>query len=211
MSSTTHQRTTRERIVEEAMGLFSEHGYAATSIAKIEAAAGLSPGAGGLYHHFKNKEAVLAAGIERQLARLDALREIQRVFAGLGDSRSELTLIARYILTELDSETQLLRLLATEARNRPELLRTAVDQLVSSTFESFATWIAAHAHTPSAREAAAATAAVGLGALLSSRLLRDVLGVPAPVEDEVLVETWVATMLSALGAPPAAGADQRAG
>ena len=59
--------TTRERIVDEAMRLFSQHGYAATSIAKIEAAAGLTPGAGGLYHHFKSKEAVLAAGIERQL------------------------------------------------------------------------------------------------------------------------------------------------
>ena len=71
--------TTRERIVEEAMRLFSEHGYAGTSIAKIEAAAGLTPGAGGLYHHFKSKEAVLAAGIERHLARLQALREIRRV------------------------------------------------------------------------------------------------------------------------------------
>jgi AcrR family transcriptional regulator len=33
MSSTPH-----ERIVDEAMRLFSEHGYTATSIAKIEAA-----------------------------------------------------------------------------------------------------------------------------------------------------------------------------
>ena len=42
---------TRERIVDEGMRLFSQHGYAATSIAKIEAASGLTPGAGGLYHH----------------------------------------------------------------------------------------------------------------------------------------------------------------
>ena len=34
--------TTRERIVDEAMHLFSQHGYAATSIAKIEAAVGLT-------------------------------------------------------------------------------------------------------------------------------------------------------------------------
>ena len=75
MSSAT---PTRERIVDEAMRLFSEHGYAATSIAKIEAAAGLTPGAGGIYHHFASKEAVLAAGIERQLSRLGALREIRQ-------------------------------------------------------------------------------------------------------------------------------------
>jgi len=41
--------TTRDRIIDEAMRLFSQHGYAATSIVKIEAAAGLTPGAGGIY------------------------------------------------------------------------------------------------------------------------------------------------------------------
>jgi AcrR family transcriptional regulator len=95
--------TTRERIIDQAMRLFSENGYSGTSITKIEAAAGLTPGAGGIYHHFKSKEALLAAGIERQLARLDALRDIRRVLGPLGDVKAELTLSARYILAELDS------------------------------------------------------------------------------------------------------------
>ncbi len=194
--------TTRERIIEQAMHLFSEHGYAGTSIAKIEAAAGLTPGAGGLYHHFDSKEAVLAAGIERQLARLDALRDIRRVLAPLGDVRAELTLTARYILAELDSESELLRLLASEARNRPQLLKAAGDHLVNSTFRGFATWIAEHAEHPLPSGDAAAIAALGLGSLLSSRLLRDVLGVPAQVDDERLVESWVQLMLSALANPP---------
>ncbi len=196
--------TTRERIVDEAMRLFSEHGYAGTSIAKIEAAAGLTPGAGGLYHHFDSKEAVLAAGIERQLARLDALRDIRRVLTPLGDLKAELTLTARYILTELDSESELLRLLSSEARNRPQLLTTAVDQLVNSTFTGFATWIGERAERPIAEEEATAIAAVGLGSLLSSRLLRDVLGIPAPVDDETLVDTWVQLMIVALVQPKAA-------
>ena len=192
--------TTRERIIDQAMLLFSRHGYKGTSIAKIEAAAGLTPGAGGLYHHFDSKEAVLAAGIERQLARLDALREIRRVFTPLGDLKSELTLIARYILAELDSESELLRILASEARNRPQLLTEAVDQLVSSTFTGFATWIGEHAETPISSEQSTAIAALGLGSLLSSRLLRDVLGIPAQVDDETLVETWVGLMVVALTA-----------
>jgi AcrR family transcriptional regulator len=191
--------TTRERIVDEAMRLFSQHGYAATSIAKIEAAAGLTPGAGGLYHHFDSKEAVLAAGIERQLARLDALREIRHVLTPLGDLKAELTLTARYVLAELDSESELLRLLASEARNRPQLLTAAVDQLVSSTFEGFAAWVAERAERPISNEEAAAIAALGLGSLLSSRLLRDVLDIPARVDDETLVDTWVQLMVLALG------------
>lgn len=198
MSSAT---PTRERILDEAMRLFSEHGYAATSIAKIEAAAGLTPGAGGLYHHFTSKEAVLAAGIERQLSRLAALREIRSVLGPLGDLKTELTLTARYVLAELDSESELLSILASDARNRPQLLKTAVEQLVSSMFTGFATWISERAERAIPSEEATAIAAFGLGSLLSSRLLRDVLGIPAQIDDLVLVDTWVQTMTMALAGP----------
>ena len=190
--------TTRQRIVDEAMRLFSEHGYSATSVAKIEAAAGLTPGAGGLYHHFKSKEALLAAGIERQLARLDALRDIRRLLTPLGDLKAELTLIARYVLAELDSESELLRILASEARNRPQLLTSAVDKLVSSTFTGFAAWVGERAAGLLSEEKATAIAALGLGSLLSSRLLRDVLGIPALLDDETLVDSWVQMMTVAL-------------
>jgi AcrR family transcriptional regulator len=198
MSSTT---PTRERILDEAMRLFSEHGYAATSIAKIEAAAGLTPGAGGLYHHFASKEAVLAAGIERQLARLGALREIRNVLGSLGDLKAELTLTARYVLAELDSESELLRILASDARNRPQLLSNAVEQLVNSMFTGFATWIGERAERAIPAEEARTIATFGLGSLLSSRLLRDVLGIPAQVDDLTLVETWVQMMATALAGP----------
>jgi AcrR family transcriptional regulator len=193
--------TTRERIIDEAMHLFSQNGYAATSVARIEAAAGLTAGAGGLYHHFESKEAVLAAGIERQLARLGALREIRRLFTPLGDLKSELTLMARYILAEVDSESELLRILATESRNRPQLLSAAVDQVVNSTFQGFATWIAERAERPLPEATPATLATLGLGSLLSNRLLHDVLGIPAPVDDEALVDAWVRLMMGALCDP----------
>lgn len=191
--------TTRERIVDEAMHLFSEHGYAGTTVAKIEAAAGLTAGAGGLYHHFKSKEAVLAAGIERQLSRLDALRDIRRLLTPLGDLKAELTLIARYILAELDSEAELLRIIAGEARSRPKLLTTAVDQLVKSSFEGFASWLAERAERIPPGSTPTTLATLGLGSLLGNRLLRDVMGVSGLIEDEELVEGWVGLMMGALG------------
>ena len=193
--------TTRERIVDEAMHLFSEHGYAATSIAKIEAAAGLTPGAGGIYHHFASKEAVLAAGIERQLSRLGALRDIRQVLGSLGDLKAELTLTARYVLAELDSESELLRILASDARNRPQMLRSAVEELVSSTFTGFAKWIGERSERPVPAEEAKAIASFGLGSLLSSRLLRDVLAIPPQVDDETLIDTWVQMMTATLNTP----------
>jgi AcrR family transcriptional regulator len=190
--------STRERIIDAAMHLFGENGYRGTSVAQIERAAGLTPGAGGLYHHFRTKESVLAAGIERHLARLDALRDIRRVLTGLGDLRAELLVTARYALAELDSEGELLRVLVSEARARPHLVEAAVQRLVSATYAEFAGWLAERAGLP--EERAAAVAAVGLGSLLSSRLLSGVLGVaPTGVDDETFVATWVDMMIGLIG------------
>jgi len=50
---------TRSAIVEAATDLFTEHGFAETTIADILSAAGVSRGA--LYHHFTAKEDVFAA------------------------------------------------------------------------------------------------------------------------------------------------------
>jgi AcrR family transcriptional regulator len=71
--------TTRERIVSEALRLFADRGYAATSVAEIEAAAGLSPGAGGLYRHFRSKEEVLSTAIREHIER--TRRQITDVLA----------------------------------------------------------------------------------------------------------------------------------
>jgi AcrR family transcriptional regulator len=196
--ATSAPTPTRERIVDEAMRLFSQNGYTATSVAKIEDAAGLTPGAGGLYHHFKSKEAVLAAGIERHLERLGALRRIREVLGSLGDLRAELKLTARYFLAELDEESELLRILASDVRNRPQVLTAAAEQLVGSALTGFAGWIAAEAEREVPAEEARALAVFGLGSLLSSRLLRDVIGVTVPVDDENLVDAWVQTMAMAI-------------
>jgi AcrR family transcriptional regulator len=199
--TTSDPTPTRERILDEAMRLFSDRGYSATSIAGIEEAAGLTPGAGGLYHHFKSKEAVLAAGVQRQLERLGALRRIRAVLGSLGDLRAELKLTARYFLAELDDESELLRILASDVRNRPQALTAAAEELVSSALADFAGWIAAEAEREVSPEEAKAMAVVGLGSLLSARLLPDVLGLPIEVDDEALVDAWVQMMLISLAEP----------
>lgn len=190
---------TRDRIVDEAMRLFGDLGYKATTIARIEAAAGLTPGAGGVYHHFASKEAVLEAGVARQLQRMESIGAMRRLFTSLGDLRAELTLIARYVLAELDQETQLLRLLAADARGGPDGLSRAARELTHASFAGFADWIREQA--PDRTEAdALALATTGLGALMSSRLLRDVLGVPPALDDAVIVDAWVEMMARALSA-----------
>ena len=174
------------------MRLFSEQGFRGASVARIEAAAGLTPGAGGLYHHFSSKEDVLAFGVQRHLERLEALRDVRRVIGDLGDLRAELSVTARYFLAELDSQTELLRIVASETRRRPDLLTDAVEQLITSTFRGFAEWLRDAANLELSEDRAATIAALALGSLLSSRLLSNVIGVNSTaVDDDTLIPAWI--------------------
>ncbi len=85
----------------------------------------------------------------------------------------------------------------------PVVRAVATEQLVSSTFTGFAAWISERAERPIADDEAAALAAFGLGSLLSSRLLRDVLGISAQVDDQTLIGTWVQIMAATLADPVA--------
>lgn len=59
---------TREVIIREALRLFGERGFAGTSVAEIERAAGLSAGSGALYHHFSSKDELLVEAVRARLA-----------------------------------------------------------------------------------------------------------------------------------------------
>jgi AcrR family transcriptional regulator len=65
-----HQRAEarREQILCAASGCFRDHGFHGASIAQISKAAGMS--AGHIYHYFDNKEAIIAAIVERDLESL---------------------------------------------------------------------------------------------------------------------------------------------
>ena len=200
--SPSQPSSTRDRIVDEAMRLFSDRGYRGTSVTEIEAAAGLSPGAGGMYHHFATKESVLRAGIERHLARLEALRDIRDVLTPLVDLRAELTVMARFVLRELHDETPLLRILISESRNRPQVLTESLESLISSTLSSFAGWLGERMPGAPSDADKSALASLAIGSLISSSLLGEVLGLVAlEVNDETIVETWVQMMMLMLKEP----------
>jgi AcrR family transcriptional regulator len=185
---------TRDRLVTEAMRLFGEQGYQATSITQIEAAAGLAPGSGALYHHFKSKEALLEAGIDRQLDRRRAMHDIRTLFAGLGDLRIELTMLGRYVLTVLDEETQLLQIAARTPPDQSPRLNNAYAALVDGLSAEVADWIKGWAPTISKHDATA-IAAVGVDALLGRRATQAVFRAPAmDMQDEDFIAAWTAML-----------------
>lgn len=160
--------STRERLVTEAMRLFSEQGYRATSVAQIEAAAGLAAGSGALYHHFKSKESLLEAGIDRQLDRRRAMHDIRSLFAGLGELRTELTMLGRYLLTVIDEESQLLQIAARTPTNRSPRLDDAYAALIDGLYTELADWIGGWAADLDVADQRT-IAVVGVNALLGKR------------------------------------------
>jgi AcrR family transcriptional regulator len=185
---------TRERLVTEAMRLFGEQGYQATSVAQIEAAAGLAPGSGALYHHFKSKEALLEAGIDRQLDRRSAMRDIRALFVGLGDLRSELTMLGRYVLAVLDEESQLLQIASRIPAGRPARLNDAYAALFDGLYTEVADWVKGWAPMISQQDAAA-IGAIGVNALLGKRETSRLLHAPGTdIPDEQYIAEWTATL-----------------
>ena len=188
---------TRERLVSEGMRLFSEQGYRETSVAQIEAAAGLAAGSGALYHHFKSKEALLEAGIDRQLDRRNAMRDIRALFAGLGDLRSELTMLGRYVLAVLDQETQLLQIASRVPSNRSKArLTDAYAALFDGLYTELSDWVQGWIPGGSS-ERAAAVAAVAVNALIGKRTTRTLFGATAKdLPDEQYITEWTALLES---------------
>jgi AcrR family transcriptional regulator len=113
---------TRARILTAAMQLFGSHGYGSTTIAQIEAAAGLSPGSGGLYKHFPSKQAVLEAGVRDRIEAPDALPALFAQLGGASSPRAALRAVAAAGLDRLDAERDLNRILVRDLSKFPELL-----------------------------------------------------------------------------------------
>jgi AcrR family transcriptional regulator len=76
-----YSASTKRALVDVAEELFTEHGYAATSLDAIVAGARVTKGA--LYHHFSGKQALFEAVFER--VETDASRTIQRAIKGKRD------------------------------------------------------------------------------------------------------------------------------
>lgn len=186
--------TTKERLVTEAMRLFSEQGYRATSISQIEKAAGLVPGCGALYNHFKTKDALLAAGIDRQLDRRQAMHDISALFAGQGDLRTELTLLGRYLLRVLDGESEFLQVAARTSDTPTNRVNAAYGALIDSLYGQLDDWISGCAPELD-RSATRKIAVVGIDALLGNRATRIVFRAPdSDTRDDDYIAEWTATL-----------------
>ena len=172
-------RATRERIVTEAIRLFARHGFSGTTVGDIEQAAGLAPRAGGLYKHFRSKEEVLSAAIERHVREMERMRARFDVMP-LGDLRAELTLAARWALAELREEQLVMKVVQKDGDRFPELVARGARADHRARPRAGRAHVRAHVRRAGIEgRDPRAIAAVALGALVDYRLEETMFGVPA--------------------------------
>lgn len=166
------------------MELFGRQGYRATTIAQIEAAAGLSAGAGGLYRHFRSKRAVLEEALRRQAEQGRPLLAYLADPAALAGRppRERFLAVARAGLRRLAEERDINRLLLRDLAAFPELLELVRAQELSRVHEALTEWVRRESGDRDADHAA--TAAVLMAAVSHYWTLADVFGGRHPHVDE---------------------------
>ncbi|MEO5873749.1 MAG: TetR/AcrR family transcriptional regulator, partial [Streptosporangiaceae bacterium] len=125
---------TRERVLDAALALIQQHGFGGTTVTAIEELAGLSPGSGSFYRHFRSKEEVFREVFERELERAQQFRqELER--GPVGDPREELTRRFRQRLDYMGQIGPLINLLAREHGRFPDLTEKVGAALVHQDIE----------------------------------------------------------------------------
>jgi AcrR family transcriptional regulator len=184
--------------MEAALKLFADCGYKAATVGAIESAAGLAPRSGALYQHFKGKQELLEAALERELAGMDELPQAMAMFP-LGDLRAEFTVLARWNLASLDRRAALTRFVRREADLLPQPLRTKLyERLVARPYAEIVGWLGARFREagidPPDLDALALILIESMAAYRELDRLFD--QVPAEIDDARFIEAWVEAALA---------------
>ncbi|MCW3478080.1 TetR/AcrR family transcriptional regulator [Neisseriaceae bacterium JH1-16] len=112
----------RQQVLDAAADCFRRHGFHSAGMAQIAREAGMS--VGHIYHYFDNKEAIIAAIVDRDLARIIEILE------GFRNAEDILKAMIRQISIDIDAHTDArdsalqLEILAESSRN-PEVAKLA--------------------------------------------------------------------------------------
>lgn len=204
------QRTeSAERILRAAMRLFAVRGYDQTSIADIQAEAGLAPGSGAMYKHFPSKEAVLHAGLESFIAEAERGRDAIRQFPP--ESANALELLASGVLDSFARDRDMVRIVWRDLDRFPKLQERVREQRIQATFPVLARWLEGQTKLGHFREHdSAATAAVLLSSLVMYGVFDAVMGAAlGKVSKHRFLRAWIE--LARHGLDPRQGASGKRG
>ncbi len=182
----------RDRLVETGMRLFGERGYAATAVADIQLACGLTGGSGALYKHFPSKRALLAEGVHRYVAAIEKSRgQLMEVLPN--EPRQALRMIADAVSAAMVGDGPIIRVTMRDLAQFPDLLSQLWDGLLGALYHEVADWLSAqNARGATAVADPAATAAVLIASLTYHRVLEALIArTPGDVELPAYLDAWV--------------------
>jgi AcrR family transcriptional regulator len=188
----TADPSSRDRLLDTALRLFANRGYAATSTAEIQKACGMSPGSGALYRHFRSKNEVLRAALRRGLDRMRSSQSWRQATTP-ADRLEALNRVAEAAQQAVTENADLVRLMLHEPDAAPDM----VDELWVHNL-AFANTTMGHALRASANEAGTeiedpeAIAAVLLAGLSYGPVMQVLLGrAPGAMDPDRFRDAWL--------------------
>ena len=119
------RQNTRERIPSASLALFLERGFDGTSVSDIERAVGLAAGTGSFYRHFRSKEDVFVAAVQRSAT--EYIEEFLAVLQELDTIEDPVERLRRDFhmrLAAVQTFDPIVRLMNAERDRFPELQKT---------------------------------------------------------------------------------------
>ena len=190
-----------DRIVTAAKSCFAAKGFAGTTVADIEAAAGYAPRTGGIYRHFPSKLSILEAVIDAELAaNTSAIIDVSEPSSG-ADPIAVLEHVVRRGLGQLDHQADLMRIVFRDLDQFEDLMAKVHSGLTDATYRDFADRLAA-AHHGGVIPALdfEATAILAIGPVVDFKVKQHLLGyTPLDIDEERLVHAWVQMFANLFG------------
>ena len=191
--------TGRDRLLGVALKLFAARGYAATSVADIQQAAGLAPGSGALYKHFPSKRALLEAAVAHRIESIVAAREEYDAAAPSGVEQA-VRRAGQLIRNNLAQSEDLLRVMLRESDELADLNEKTWKVITDNAYQRFTDELIASNRAGRTKvDDPEATAAVAISSLTYAATLRALTGHrPGDVDDDRFFEAWVHQTVSTL-------------
>jgi AcrR family transcriptional regulator len=189
----------RDRLLAEALKLFADRGYAATSVADIQRASGLAPGSGALYKHFGSKRELLEAAVAYRIDSIVAARE--QFDAGVpGSVEQSVRTAGELIWNNLRQSEDLLKVMLREPDALGDLDEKTWQVITDNAYQRFADeLVASNRAGRTSIPDPEATAAVIIGSLSYAATLQALTGrSPGNVDDDRYFEAWFNQTLGVL-------------
>lgn len=189
----------RDRLLATALKLFAAKGYAATSVAHIQQAAGLAPGSGALYKHFGSKRELLESAVAHRIDAIVTARE--QYDAGHPKTTEEAVRSAgQLIWANLTESEELLRVMLREPDELGELDEKTWQVITDNAYQRFADELAAANRSGRFQiPDPEATAAVAIAGLSYAATLQALTGrLPGNVDNDRFFEAWVTQTVSTI-------------